>query len=90
MALSPDKCGFLGYALNIAGLAPQHEHLRASVVWNVYGWTMLFRTLDEAMTFRNAMIFCSKQCPPIVCVEDCSYLSGAGGVPLLCGRGSPL
>eukprot|EP00026_Physarum_polycephalum_P000409 Phypoly_transcript_00410.p1 GENE.Phypoly_transcript_00410~~Phypoly_transcript_00410.p1 ORF type:complete len:1614 (+),score=337.28 Phypoly_transcript_00410:90-4844(+) len=72
--------GFLGHASNRVQLREEHEHLRKTLVWNLFQNLMVFDTLKHGFAYRNHLVKKGKSCPTIIGLQDENFIEASGMV----------
>eukprot|EP01132_Coremiostelium_polycephalum_P008435 gene8435-10360_t len=74
--------GFVGFVTNRVTLREKHEHLRKTLVWNIFRDAIMFQTLSEAMAYRQYCVTKKLHCPPILCIQEGEVLETSGFVEI--------
>ena len=72
-----DAAGFVDYAVNLVILPAESERLRDSLFFSVFSTAMVFDTLRNAQTFRQALVRRRRRSPVLIC-EDGSIIRSNG------------
>lgn len=67
--------GFVGFSVNLLLLRQWHCFLRPSVFYQIFGNSMVWGRLSEAIAYRNAVLTAGSACPSITTLDGCQIHS---------------
>ena len=56
----------INFAVNLFDLADKYKHLRASLLWAIFGKTIVVKDLEHAQRYREHLVKQRKSCPAIL------------------------
>eukprot|EP01117_Protostelium_nocturnum_P010259 TRINITY_DN3687_c0_g1_i4.p1 TRINITY_DN3687_c0_g1~~TRINITY_DN3687_c0_g1_i4.p1 ORF type:complete len:1928 (+),score=648.14 TRINITY_DN3687_c0_g1_i4:175-5958(+) len=72
--------GFVDFSINCIRMRPQHDGLKNTVGFVLFGDTMLFQKLSQGQKYRDWCKTHRKKCPTLLIIDECQLIESQGWI----------